>query len=161
MSEVVDEPDPLVLRAFISDEFKQSAGKVAQALDVDDSWISRIRDPFVVLIDEEGIWLCPEEADATPYVSVGWPIIGKLRDDWGPRGTKGETAVGLVLAIVSLGNLPLIGRSDGTLLCVPILNDSGVVEWRIPVDSVDGMARAAERRRPRTKRGPMLQWVPD
>jgi len=161
VTEAAKEPDPLIVRAFLSDEFKQSARKVSQALRVDDSWIARVSDPFVLLIDEEGIWLCPSEADREPYVSVGWSIIGKLRDSVGPRGGKGEIVAGVVLTVVSLGNLSLLGRPDGPLLCVPVLSGSDSIELTIPVDGVDGIARDAEKRRPRTKWGPMRQWVPD
>ena len=161
MTEVADQPDPLVVRAFTSDEFTQTARKVAQALQVDDSWIASIRDPFVLLVDEEGIWLCPAEADREPYVSIGWPIIGKLRDGWGLRGGKAEAVAGIVFTVVTAGQLGPAGRETVAMLCAPILSGSESVELRIPVDSIDGIARDAERRRPRTKWGSMLEWVPD
>ena len=105
MTEVADQPDPLVVRAFTSDEFTQTARKVAQALSVDDSWVAGVRDPFVLLVDEEGIWLCPDAAEREPYVSIGWPIIGKLRDAWGLRGGKGEAVAGFVFTVVTAGQL--------------------------------------------------------
>jgi hypothetical protein len=161
MTEVAEEPGPLVVRAFLSDEFTRSARNVARTLEVDDSWIASIRDPFVLLVDEEGIWLCPEDAERKPYISICWPIIGKLRDAWGLRGGKGEAVAGAVFTIVTAGQLGVAGRESVAVLCAPILRGSDPVELRIPVDSIDGIARDAEKRRPRTKWGPMRQWVPD
>jgi hypothetical protein len=161
VTEVADQPDPLVVRAFTSDELTQTARKVAQALGVDDSWIARIGDPFVLLVDEEGIWLCPDDSDQEPYVSIGWPIIGKLRDSWGPRGGKAEAVAGVVFTIVTAGQLGPAGRQTVSVLCAPIQSGSDLVELRVPVDSIDGIARDAEKRRPRTSWGPMLPWVPD
>jgi len=161
VTEVADQPDPLVVRAFTSDEFTQTARKVARALEVDDSWVAAIPDPFVLLVDEEGIWLCPDDAEREPYVSIGWPIIGTLRDGWGLRGGKGEAVAGFVLTVVTAGQLGVAGRESVAMLCAPILSGSEPVELRIPVDSVDGIARDAEKRRPRTQSGPMLPWVPD
>lgn len=161
MIEVADQPDPLVVRAFTSDELTQTARGVVQALGVDDSWISRIGDPFVLIFDGEGIWLCPEDADQEPYVSIGWPIIGKLRDSQGPRGGKAEAVAGVVFTIVTAGQLGPAGRQTVAVLCVPIRSGSDFVELRVPVDSVEGIARDAEKRRPRTTWGPTLRWVPD
>jgi len=160
-TEVAADSDPLIIRAFLSDEFMQSARQVAAALGVDDSWIARIRDPFVLLVDGAGLWLCPDDAELEPYVSIGWPIVGTLRDGWGPRGGKGETAAGIVFTVLTLGELGVAGRDTVPAVFVPISSPSGAVELEIPVDSDEGIARNAERRRPRTARGPMLQWVPD
>jgi len=161
VTEVADQPDSLVVRAFTSDEFTQTARKVAQALGVDDSWIARVVDPFVLLVDKEGIWLCPDDANQEPYVSIGWPIIGILRDSQGPRGGKAEAVAGVVFTIVTAGQLGPAGRQTVSVLCVPIQGGPDFVELRVPVEGVDGIARDAEKRRPRTTWGPMLPCLPD
>ena len=54
-----------------------------------------------------------------------------------------------------------IGGAIHTTLNVPVLAKSGTVELKVPIASRDGIARAAEKRRPRKPSGKMLPWIPD
>ena len=156
MAELAQNPDPLVLRAFQTDEFTSSARAAVGALHLDGSALGRIRDPFVVVIDEEGIFLCPEDPDAQPYANVKWPMIGRLRDDFVQHPDTAE-----VVAAVLTAGLIAPSRVGKPVLCVPILAKSGSVELRLALDVATGVANEAERRRPRVPYGPMLEWVPE
>jgi hypothetical protein len=156
MAEMARNEDPLVLRAFQTDEFTASARAAVSALHLDGSALDRVRDPFVVVIDEEGIFLCPEDPEARPYANVKWPMIGRLRDDFVQHPDKAET----VIAILTVG-LIAQSRIGKPVLCVPILAKGGTVELRLALDVDTGVAKEAEKRRPRLSYGPMLDWVPE
>ena len=155
MAEKVENPDPLVLRAFQTDEFTASVRAAVRALHLDESALDRIRDPFVVVIDEEGIFLCPEDPEARPYANVKWPMIGRLRDDLVQHPDRAE-----VIAAILTAGLVAQSRVNYPVLCVPILAKAGTVELRLALDVDRGMAREAEKRRPRVSYGSMLDWVP-
>ena len=156
MAERAENPDPLIVRAFRTDEFIASARAAAQTLHLDGAALDRIRDPFVVVIDEDGIFLCPEDPDARPHASVRWPMIGRLRDDW----VRYPDSADFVAAILTVG-LVSQSRVNYPVLCVPVLAETGTVDIRLALDLEAGVAKEAGKRRPRVSYGPMLDWVPE
>jgi hypothetical protein len=156
MAEQAQNQDPMVLSAFKTDEFMASARAAVSALHLDGTALERIRDPFVVVIDEEGIFLCPEDPEGRPYANVKWPMIGRLHDDSVQHPNTAES----VVAILTVG-LIAQSRVGKPVLCVPILAKAGTVELRLALDVEVGVAKEAEKRRPRVSYGPMLDWVPE
>jgi hypothetical protein len=160
VTEIVENPDPLVMRAFRSRGFLSSASAVIGALHLEDTVLTGIRDQFVLLVDEEGIWVCPEDAAGPPHIRIQWSMVGTLRDSWDSTTGVGAIVGDLIVGLVTGLGGSLAGTNHPTL-CVPVLAKSGTVELKVQIDSLDGIAREAERRRPKRRTGKMLPWIPD